>query len=123
VTRPRGSKPPIGLSCDPTSIAHEDARLTDELARKVLGWRPTPDRFIKSGRRWIPKWRFNPLARLEDAFTLLDHAGGAYVLSVGSDRVFAAEVRIGERIGMASGEPKARAVTLAIARALHIEVA
>jgi hypothetical protein len=95
-------------------------RLKDELALRLLGWKATPDRFIKSGRGWIPKWRFNPFTRLEDAFLLLDRVAGTYVLSVGSDGVFSAEVRVGERIGKASGEPKARAITVAISRALGI---
>jgi hypothetical protein len=95
-------------------------QLTAVLAERVLGWRAAPDRFIKQGRSWTPRSRFKPLARLEDAFLLLDRAGGTYVLSVGSDRFFSAEVRVGERIGRASGEPKARAITVAIARALGL---
>jgi len=81
-----------------------------------------PDRFIKSGRSWIPRWRFKPLVRLEDAFLLLDRAGGTYVLSVGSDGVFTAEVRVGERIGKASGEPQARVITIALAAPLGLEL-
>jgi hypothetical protein len=95
-------------------------RLKDQLAARLLGWKAGPDRFLKSGRGWIPKWRFKPFTRLEDAFLLLDRAGGTYVLSVSSDGVFSAEVRIGERIGKASGEPKAQAITVAICRALGI---
>jgi hypothetical protein len=90
------------------------------LAERILGWKVCPDRFVKAGRSWIPKWRFRPLARLEDAFLLLDRAGGTYVLSVGSDGVFTAEVQVGERIGKASGEPKARTISIAISRALGI---
>jgi hypothetical protein len=95
--------------------------LTALLAEKVMGWKVRPDRFIKSGRSWIPRWRFEPLKRLEDAFTLLDTVGGIYRLSVHSEGVFTAEVRIGERIGKARGEPKPRAITLAVSRALGIE--
>jgi hypothetical protein len=97
-----------------------DDRLRDELAHRLLGWKVGPDRFIKSGRTWIPKWRFNPLSRLEDAFLLLDRAGGSYLLSFDSDGVFTVEVQVGERIAKANGEPKARAITLAISRALGI---
>jgi hypothetical protein len=96
-------------------------RLKDELALRLLGWKAAPDRFIKSGRGWIPKWRFNPFTRLEDAFLLLDCAGGTYVLSVDKDGVFTAEVRVGERVGKYSGAPKARAIAIAISRALGIE--
>jgi len=58
---------------------------------------------------------------LEDAFRLLDRAGGTYLVSVGPDGVFSVEVRIGEGIGRASGEPKARSITVAISRALGLE--
>lgn len=95
-------------------------RLKEELAARLLGWKAAPDRFLKSGRGWIPKWRFTPFTRLEDAFSLLDRTGGTYILSVGSNGVFTAEVRVGERIGKAIGEPKARSITLAISRALGL---
>jgi hypothetical protein len=97
-----------------------DDRLTEKLAVEVMGWKAAPDRFIKSGRCWIPKWRFKPFTRLEDAFLLLGRAGGTYTLSLGSDGVFTAEFRVGEHVGKASGEPKARAITVAISRALGI---
>jgi hypothetical protein len=98
-------------------------QLTAMLAKRVMAWQVHPDRFIKSGRSWIPRWRFKPLTRLDDAFQLLDHAGGTWVLSVGLDGVFTAEVKIGGRIGRASGEPKARTITLALCQALGIGVA
>lgn len=95
-------------------------RLTDLLAVKVLGWKVCPDRFIQSGRRWIPKWRFAPLMRMDDAFLLLEKSGGTYLLSLDAISIFTAEVRIGERIGKASGEPKAHVITLALSKALGI---
>jgi hypothetical protein len=93
-------------------------RLTELLVGKLLGWSVFPDRFIKSSRSWIPRWRFQPFARLEDAFLLLDKSGGTYLLALDLPGVFTAEVRIGERIGKATGEPKAQAITLALSRAL-----
>jgi hypothetical protein len=39
-----------------------------------------PDRCIKSGRTWIPRYRFTPLSRLDDAFMVLDSIGGTYSL-------------------------------------------
>jgi hypothetical protein len=95
-------------------------RLTTLLAERILGWKVCPDRFVKAGRSWIPKWRFKPFARLEDAFLLLDRASGSYSLSLGADGVFTAEVHVGDRIGKASGEPKALTISLAISRALGI---
>jgi hypothetical protein len=97
-------------------------RLTDELVSRVMDWRIAPDRYLKPGRSWIPKWRFNPLQRLDDAFQLLDHTGGAYTLAADSKGVFTAEVRIRSEIGRATGDVKARTITLAIARALKLEV-
>ena len=96
--------------------------LTVELAQRVMGWRAGPDRFIKPGRSWIPRWRFAPMARLEDAFHLLDCVASAYRLQTLEDGTFSAEVRVGSRIGKASGEPKARAITLTVARVLGLEV-
>src|SRR5438105_6133405 len=93
---------------------------TSVIAERVLGWKVTPDRFIKSGRSWIPRWRFTPLTRLDHAFELLDRAASEYrVMTIAG--VFSAEVQVGNRTGKATGEPKAKTITLAIARALGIE--
>ncbi len=99
-----------------------DERLTDELACRVLGWRAAPGRFIKSGRSWTPRHRFAPLTRLDDAFQLLDRIATAYTLSTVKNDRFTAEVQVGAHAGKASGEPKARTVTIALARALGLEV-
>lgn len=104
------------------SPIHDD-ELTARVVEAVLGWKASPDRFIKPGRSWTPRSRFKPLNRLEDAFLLLDSAGCKFVLSVGSNGVFAAEVRIGDRTGNATGESKARTITLAICRVLGIGAA
>jgi hypothetical protein len=96
--------------------------LTAVLAERVMGWKVAPDRFIKSGRSWLPKWRFAPLTRLEDAFQLLDRSASSYKLERVGSATFAVEVELDGRIGKASGEPKARAITLAVARALGLEV-
>ena len=98
-----------------------DDRLTDELVSQVLGWRLAPGRFIKARRSWIARWRFAPLERLDDAFELLDRASRDYTLT-SIEGAFTAEVRVGDRIGSASGGPKARTITLAVARALGIEL-
>jgi len=98
-----------------------DERLKEELARRLLGWRASPDRFLKCGRSWIPRWRFNPLTNLDDAFLLLDRIDGCYRLTVDPNGIFTAEVRLGNRIGRASGDQKARTIALAVARGLGIE--
>lgn len=99
-----------------------DKTLTRELAVRVMGWRATSDRFIKLGRSWIPQWRFQPLVELSDAFQLLDAAANRYSLSRDRNGVFGTSVQIGGRRGKASGEPKARSITIAVARALGLEV-
>jgi hypothetical protein len=90
-------------------------------AERILGWKASPDRFFKSGRSWIPKWRFQPLANLADAFELLDCAAHAYTLT-SEGRIFTAEVRVGSLLGRASGQLKSEAITIAVARALGIDV-
>lgn len=105
-----------------TRISGNDERLTAILAERIMGWKVAPDRFVKSGRKWIPKWRFAPLSRLDDAFQLLDRSTSAtYTLERRNIDGFSVNVRCGNRVGRASGEPKARAITLALARALGIE--
>jgi hypothetical protein len=100
-----------------------DDRLTECLAIRVMGWRTAPGRFIKAGRGWTPSWKFAPLTNLEDAFALLDNAASTYALRTGRDGMFEAEVHVGGRVGNASGESKARTITLALARAVGLEVA
>ena len=99
----------------------DEARLVEELVRRILGWRSAPGRFLKAGRGWIPTWRFQPFEDLADAFQLLDRAADRFCLT--SDRnIFTAEVQIGERRGRASGQLKARTITTAIARGLGMEI-
>jgi hypothetical protein len=98
-----------------------DQRLTDELATRVLGWKPSSDRFVKPGRGWLPRWRFRPLEELADALRLLDAAAQRYVLTR-DGRTFTADVEVKSRRGKASGTSKARAITLAVARAMGLEV-
>jgi hypothetical protein len=99
-----------------------DQKLTDELARRVMGWKAAPDRFMKPGRGWIPRWRFQPLVDLADAFRLLDQVAHRYCLTSDGRRTFSVEVQVGTRRGKASGKHKARIITLAVARALGLEV-
>src|SRR5947209_6513322 len=95
--------------------------LTALLAELVMGWRVAPDRFIKSGRNWIPKWRFKPLARLEDAVQLLNRASDNYTVTA-RGRSFTVTVRVAGRTGRTFGGPKARTISVALARTLQSEV-
>jgi hypothetical protein len=101
-------------------LAMGSDQFTATLAERILHWKACPDRFVKSGRAWIPRNRFRPLARVEDALLLLSHTASNYSLTR-IDGLFTAEVRIGVRTGTASGGPIARTITLAIGRALGIE--
>ena len=99
-----------------------DNLLIDRLAQQVLHWRVGPDRFITGNRSWLPKWRFNPLQRLEDAFMLLDHSKSArYVISQ-TGAAFQVAVEHDGEIGRASDDCKPRAITLALARSLGLEM-
>jgi hypothetical protein len=97
-----------------------DQALTDLLAERVMGWKASPDRFIKRGRTWLPKWRFAPFVRLEDAFELLDRSACTYTIERAHDGSFSVAVVFNGRTGNSSGEPKARSITFALARALGI---
>ncbi|MFZ5926321.1 MAG: hypothetical protein ACOYX1_02625 [Acidobacteriota bacterium] len=93
-----------------------------ELVRRVMGWGVAPDRFLIGNRSWIPRWRFQPLERLEDAFRLLEKAQPEhYSMGLDGSGRFSVEVRIGGKLGVARDELKPRAITLAIARALGFE--
>jgi hypothetical protein len=97
-----------------------DDRLTEQLALRIMGWKIAPGRFIKSGRSWIPRWRFRPLEELADAFQLLDCATEHYIIKRDGPS-FTAEIRTAAGRGAASGELKARTITLAVARAVGLE--
>ena len=92
------------------------------IAERVLGWRTSPDRFLKGERRWAPRWHFQPLRRLDHALHLLDKATGQYTLTKAADGTYTALVTVGDRNGSASGQSEAATITVALARALGIQV-
>jgi hypothetical protein len=97
--------------------------LTTLLARRVMRWGVAPDRFLTGKRRWMPRWRFAPTKRLEDAFRLLEAAGTQkYTMGREGRGLFWARVQIGHTTGRARDLSKPRAITLAVARALQIHV-
>jgi hypothetical protein len=111
----------LGVSILVREAVINDQTVVDQLAARILGWRPSSDRFIKCGRSWLPKWRFAPLTCLDDAFQLLDRSASTYKLEHSSAGAFNVEVNLAGRVGRAAGEPQARAITFAVARALGIE--
>jgi hypothetical protein len=97
--------------------------LTAALAEKVMHWGVSPDRFLLGGRRWLPRWRFQPEKRLEDAFRLLSAAAPEeYTMGKAERLGFWVRVRIAGRTGEARDTSQPRAMALAVARALGIDV-
>jgi Phage ABA sandwich domain len=97
--------------------------LTTLLARRVMGWGIAPERFLLGRRGWIPRWRFQPTERLEDAFRLLEEAvPRRYSMGRNGKGSFWVRVQIGQETGHAQDLSKPRAITLAVARALKLPV-
>ena len=93
------------------------------MSRTSRFWSIAEDGFLLGGRRWLPRWRFPPDQRLEDAFRLLERAAPQECLmGVIEGGAFWVKIRIEGAIGEAREPSKARAITFAIARALGIEV-
>lgn len=100
-----------------------DERLTDFLAERVMGWTVGPDRFMTGRRGWMPRWRFQPAEKLEDAFRLLEEAAPQEYSICGDDTGnIHVKARIAGRVGEARGTSMALSITQAIARAVGIEV-
>ena len=97
-------------------------QLTAILAERVMLWGVAPGRFLLGARRWLPRWRFQPLVSLEDAFRLLDKIATDYTLTATADNTFTAVVYVADRIGSASGKSKATTITVVIARAIGLDV-
>jgi hypothetical protein len=97
-------------------------RLTAELARRVMGWAVAPDRFLTGQRGWMPRWRFQPTNKLEDAFRVLEAANPEFYRMGSKQRgTFVAEVCINGKVGKSEGDSKPLGITLAVARALGLE--
>jgi hypothetical protein len=93
------------------------------LAKRVMGWGVGPDRFLMGNRGWMPRWRFQPAEKLADALRLLEEAAPEeYNMRGDSEGNVQVQVRIGDGTGEACGTSKPRAITLAVARALRLEV-
>ena len=51
-----------------------------------MGWTVGPDRFMMGNRGWMPRWRFQPAEKLEDAFRLLEEAAPQEYSICGDDK-------------------------------------
>ena len=99
-----------------------DELLTQELARRIMAWQVAPGRFLIGDRRWLPRWRFRPTEKIEDAFRLLEEASPRQC-TMGCDEngTFWVNVQVGASTGEARDKSKPRAITHAVARAIGIE--
>jgi hypothetical protein len=98
-------------------------RLNGELARRLMGWGVAADRFLKDGRRWMPRWRFQPTKNLENAIALLEAANPAECSIVRHRHGdWSVTLMIGENTGKAQDGSQPRAITLAVAQALGLDV-
>lgn len=97
--------------------------LTAILAQRVMNWRVGPNRYLTGNRHWMSLWRFQPLDRLPDAIRLLEAAAPQqYTMQENANGLVSVRVQIGGTTGEARERSKARAIVLAIARALQIPV-
>ena len=97
--------------------------LTALLVKRVLHWSVAPDRFLTGNRGWVPRGRFRPTERIQDAFRLLLAAAPAeYDMGGAKGKPSWVKVRIGTAPAEASAPSLPLAICLAIAQALGIEV-
>jgi hypothetical protein len=97
-------------------------QLTAALAEKIMGWSIGPDRFMQANRGWMPRWRFRPAERLDDAFRLLEEARPQEYSICGDDTGNVhVLVRIASGVGESRGTARALVITQAIARAVGID--
>jgi hypothetical protein len=97
-----------------------DKHLSAVRAEKVMGRRVVPDGFLLGNRQWIPQWQ--PTRGLADGFRLLDQAAPQkHSMGTTVNGGFWVKARVADRTGEAC-ESKPRAITLAIARALGVNV-
>jgi hypothetical protein len=100
-----------------------DELLVAKLAQRVMGWAVCADRFVIEGRRWLPRWRFQPHKNISDAFRLLDAACPERLrLDFRRGAEACVRVEINGVVGKAQDLSKSRALTFAVARAIGIEV-
>jgi hypothetical protein len=87
-------------------------KLTAALAVRVMGWGVGADRFPLGQRRWMPRWRFQPEKRIEDAFRLLERlVPDECDMSAAPNGDFRVKLRVGKVEGEATEDSKARAIT------------
>lgn len=100
-----------------------DDKLTIVLAQRIMGWGIGPDRFLTGNRSWLPRWRFRPTERIEDACRLLDFARpDAHYIELAKQGYFSVRIEINGVAGVACDRSRARVISLALARAIEIDL-
>ncbi len=99
-----------------------NSEITNLLAQRVMRWRLGPDRFLLGDRRWLARWRFQPMEKLDDAFQLLEKADPSEFLMRGDDEGnITVKVTIGGKSGRAVRKSKPEAISFAVAAAIGID--
>lgn len=107
-----------GKKC-PVSRADQ---LTAALAERVMGWTVGPDRFLTGNREWMPRWKFRPFEKIEDAFRLLAQAAPQeYNIRGDGKGNVCVRVALQGAEGEAQGTSASSVITFAVARAVGIE--
>ncbi len=99
-----------------------EPRLTDELVRLVLGWRPASDRYLTSRREWIKRERFKPFTDSGAAVRLLQAITDDFSIHSFPGKGIAVTIRRGPRTEMVTDKSLARAITLAVAHLFDLEL-
>jgi hypothetical protein len=120
-------KRPLARKEPPAATPEKRVASNDELvailAKRLMGWRVGPERFLLAGRGWLPRWRFRPADRLTDAFKLLEKAAPERCdMRQTPDGFFVVKLQIGSGRGQACEKSKSRAITYAVARTLGLKV-
>jgi hypothetical protein len=99
-----------------------DRLLTMRLAKHVMGWVASGDRYVTGNRSWLPGWRFRPAECIRDAFRLLEEARpNSCTMHLDETGSFCVRVQIGDALGQSRDRSKPRAITHAIARAVGLK--
>jgi hypothetical protein len=98
-------------------------QLTALLVERIMGWRPTRDKFIMANRQWLNRWRFQPTSDPRHALRLLEETGAEdFTISGRQSRDYRVAVRIHGALGEASENSIPLAICVAVARALGMEL-
>jgi hypothetical protein len=96
-------------------------QLTSLLVERVMGWRPTRDKFLLPNRQWLNRWRFQPTSDPRHALRLLEAAAPeGFTITGSQSRDYQVTVRIRGVLGEASETSIPLAICIAVARARRL---